>query len=311
MTDIPLALALAAGMVAAVNPCGFALLPAYVSFLVLGDGAAAGTPSAAARRAAVGRALLLTGSMTVGFVAVFGAFGLLVAPAASAVQQRLPWFTIVLGLVLAGLGGWLLAGRTVSVPGLKVTRGISPTRTAPSMVLFGMFYAAASLGCTIGPFLAIVGSSFRAGSAWAALGLFGAYAAGMGLVVGAVSLAVALARGGLVSRLRRAGGLLTRAGGGLLLLAGAYVAYYGWWEIRVFRGAATTDPVVGAAEGVQRWLAGGVERLGAGGIAVLFALLLVAGLAGARARRRQAPPVAAATGSDAAPAAPDTRPTAR
>ena len=32
-----LALAVAAGMLAAVNPCGFALLPAYLSVLVLGD----------------------------------------------------------------------------------------------------------------------------------------------------------------------------------------------------------------------------------------------------------------------------------
>ncbi len=38
MFDSPLlAVALGAGLLAAVNPCGFALLPAYLSLLVLGD----------------------------------------------------------------------------------------------------------------------------------------------------------------------------------------------------------------------------------------------------------------------------------
>ena len=34
MIDAPLALAFTAGMVATVNPCGFAMLPAYLSFFL-------------------------------------------------------------------------------------------------------------------------------------------------------------------------------------------------------------------------------------------------------------------------------------
>ncbi|MFD2357488.1 hypothetical protein ACFSTC_61775 [Nonomuraea ferruginea] len=37
MTDLPIALALTAGTVAAFNPCGFAMLPAYLSMLVAGE----------------------------------------------------------------------------------------------------------------------------------------------------------------------------------------------------------------------------------------------------------------------------------
>nr|BFE88443.1 hypothetical protein GCM10020093_110440 [Planobispora longispora] len=36
--DLPLALALAAGTVAAFNPCGFAMLPAYLTMLIVDDG---------------------------------------------------------------------------------------------------------------------------------------------------------------------------------------------------------------------------------------------------------------------------------
>ncbi len=116
MADLPLALALTAGMLAAVNPCGFALLPAYLSLLVLGD-------DSPGRVTAVGRALAATAAMTLGFTAVFAVFGLAVAPVAGQVQQHLPWFTVVFGAVLAALGGWLLAGRDLPAALLRSCGG--------------------------------------------------------------------------------------------------------------------------------------------------------------------------------------------
>jgi len=62
----------------------------------------------------------------------------------------------------------------------------------------------------------------------AGIGLFLAYAAGMGLVVGTTAVALALANASLVRRLRRLAPLVARAGGLLMALAGGYVAYYGW-----------------------------------------------------------------------------------
>ncbi|MDH2394170.1 cytochrome c biogenesis protein CcdA, partial [Streptomyces sp. HNM0663] len=157
MADLPLALALGAGMLAAVNPCGFALLPAYLSLLVLGDD----TPS---RTVAVGRALAATTAMTAGFAALFAVFGLAIQPVAGQVQQHLPWFTITFGLLIAAAGAWLLGGRQLPSMAPKLRRAPKVTRSLPSMALFGAAYATASLGCTIAPFLAIVVSAFRSGS---------------------------------------------------------------------------------------------------------------------------------------------------
>ncbi|WP_181765650.1 cytochrome c biogenesis CcdA family protein [Streptomyces albidus (ex Kaewkla and Franco 2022)] len=277
MADLPLALALTAGMLAAVNPCGFALLPAYLSLLVLGD-------DSPTRTAAVGRALAATAAMTLGFAAVFGLFGLAVAPVASQVQQHLPWFTVAFGLLLIGAGGWLLAGRDLPTLLPKVRRAPGVTRSMPSMALFGGAYAVASLGCTIAPFLAIVISSFRSGSTGEGLLLFAAYAAGMGAVVGAAALAVALTRSTKVGRLRRFGAVASRVGGGLLVLVGGYTAYYGWYEIRVLRGGGTADPVIETAGTVQRWMAGGLEQLGLPLIAGVFGLLLLLALVRVRNR---------------------------
>src|SRR4029453_1056911 len=102
-------------MLAAANPCGFALLPAYLSLLVVGEDAP-GRPAAAAR------ALVLTAAMTLGFAVVFGVFGLVISPVAGSVQQHLPWFGVAVGLLLAGMGGWLLAGRHLPSFGLTLRR---------------------------------------------------------------------------------------------------------------------------------------------------------------------------------------------
>lgn len=278
MTEIPFALALGAGMLAAVNPCGFALLPAYLTLLVVGDD----LPS---RAVAVGRALTATAAMTAGFAAVFGVFGLAIAPVAGQIQEQLPWFTVVIGLVLAVAGVWLISGRELPLLIPKLRRGLVVARSVTSMVLYGGAYAIASLGCTIGPFLAIVVSAFRTESATTGVALFAAYAAGMGLIVGAAALALALARTGAVAQLRRLGRVATRLGGGLLLIAGTYVAYYGWYELRVFRGTAVRDPVIDAAGRLQTWIATGVDRLGGSVLAAIFAALLI--LAGILIRRQR------------------------
>lgn len=268
MESLPIALAVAAGMLAVVNPCGFALLPAYASFLVLGDD----SPD---RSAAIRRALAFAGAMTLGFTVVFGVFGVVLSVSLSAgvVQRYLPWFTLVLGCLLFALGIWLLSGR--ALPGMRfAVRGPELTRSARSMALFGAVYAIASLSCTIAPFLATVVASFRAGSVGGGVLVFGAYALGMGIVVVAVSLAVALAQTALVTRLRQVGRLVSRISGGLLLVAGAYVAYYGWYEIRVLRGGSADDAVIGVGADIQRWLSGVIDTLGVWGV-----VGVVAGLA--------------------------------
>lgn len=272
-----LSLALGAGMLAAVNPCGFALLPAYLGIFVLDH-------DDAGRAAALRRALRATAAMTAGFATVFAVFGLAIMPVASSVTGQLPWFTVVLGLVLFGVGARVLLGRSLPrLPVLTVRRATARpvTDSMMSMAGFGASYAVASLGCTIAPFLAVVVTAFRAGSALEGGVLFLAYAAGMGLVVGAAAVSVALARRGLLDRVRRAGAVLPRVAGGLLVLAGAYVAWYGAWELRVLHSGAGSDPVVDTAGRLQQWLASTVSRLG---WPVFAGVLVVVGLGLVRRR---------------------------
>lgn len=277
-----LALALLAGAVAAFNPCGFALLPAYLGLLVVQDG-----PTGPGRAAAVRGAVRFAAGMTVGFVAVFGLAGAVLAPLALSIEPYLPVVTVVMGVVLVGLGGWLLAGRQLGIRGLA-GRGSAPTAAGWwPQIGYGVSFALASLSCTIAPFLAVTAGSLSTGGAVGVAAAFLAYALGMGIVVLVLALAVVTARTSVVGGMRRFGGMISRGSGALLVVAGAYVAWYGWFEIRVLAGATTSDPVISAAVAVQSAVVRWVVGLGPGGLLAVAAAVaaLAAGMLLARRSR--------------------------
>ncbi len=85
MLEGPFALAVAAGMAATVNPCGFALLPAYLAAF-MGEDHQPGASS-------VARAFAVSARATAGFVVVFGLFGAVISPLAVSIERYLPWST--------------------------------------------------------------------------------------------------------------------------------------------------------------------------------------------------------------------------
>jgi len=274
--------ALSAGLVAAVNPCGFAMLPGYLALVVLGeedDGERSLLP-------ALGRAMAATVAMALGFLVVFGTFGLVVAPLAGQVQQYLPAVTVLIGVLLVALGGWLLSGRELTVLLPKPSRG-APTRRIGSMFGYGLAYAVASLGCTIGPFLAVTSATFRAGSTLDGVVAYLAYGAGMALVVGVLAVGFALAGSTAARYARQVLPYVNRISGVLLVLVGLYVGYYGVYELRLFHGDGdAADPVVDAAGVVQRAVANWVDSIGVWPLLVALAALVVLAVLAHRMRAR-------------------------
>lgn len=256
MLDGPFAYALFLGMTATVNPCGFAVLPAYLAAFI-GLDERAGTRTWLQRWGAVGRAVAVSAVLTAGFVTVFGLFGAVVSKLIDDAERHLPWVTIVIGLVMVALGVWLLLGHTLTLALPKLNRG-GADGTYTGMYLFGVSYALASLSCTIGVFTGATSLAFRAGSYVSTVAVFVVYALGMGVVVAALTVAVALARAGLVARIRALVPVINRVAGALLVVAGAYIAYYGWYAERVLTDSnySGDDPIVEAAFSVQEFLAG-------------------------------------------------------
>ena len=276
--DPSLVYAFGVGMVATFNPCGFAMLPAYLSYFLGLEGSE--HPDDADTSSAVLRALAVGGAMTAGFVVVFFVLGVILEPVVHRVAEQLPWVTILLGAGLVVLGVVMLAGRTITFK-LPTPKRASDSRELSSVFLFGISYALVSISCTFALFTTAVTNTLTDESLLLGIGTFVAYALGMGLVLMVLTLAIALARQSIVHRMRRVLPYVNRLSGALLVLAGTYVVYYGWYELRVFSGDTSGG---GAAEWVfdrsnelSDWIASvGPTRVGLLlGLAIAVTVLVV------------------------------------
>jgi len=99
-------------------------------------------------------------------------------------------------------------------------------------------------------------------------------------------MAVALAKDGVVQRFRNLLPMMNKIAGALLVVAGLYVAYYGWYEVRLFFfDGAADDPVVGFAERIQAWLVNRMPDTGNyGWYLLVFAVVLAGGVTWSRRR---------------------------
>jgi cytochrome c biogenesis protein CcdA len=252
--DVPFAAAFTAGLVATVNPCGFAMLPAYLGYFL---GSEQEVPRTTAGNLL--RALVVGSVVSLGFLVVFAAAGAVVTRTALAIGHWSPWLTVVIGVVLVGVGIAFLTGWEPKVPLPRLDKG-GRTRGLGSMFLFGVSYAIASLSCTIGPFTSVVASSFRRTSFASGIATFVAYGMGMALLLMVITVALALAQQGFVTRLRSALPYVQRISGAIMVLTGAYLAWYGVYEIRlVVRGdqdasAGPVGTVTGWSSDVSNWL---------------------------------------------------------
>ena len=231
--------AFAAGLVASVNPCGFAMLPAYAGFFL---GIDSGDDS---RGRVLVRGFRVAGLMSLGFLGVFGAAGLLIGVGGQGLQSALadaiPAVAIVVGAVLVFLGVMLLLGWEFKTT-LSSGRGTSD-RSMRGIIGFGASYALASLSCAFPVFLIVITQSVTAETFVGALGSFLAYAAGMSLMITAVTVALSLGRNGLVRQARQLSGSANRIAGALLVVAGGFIVFYWTLVLRLGADALSENPV--------------------------------------------------------------------
>lgn len=262
--------AFSVGMVATFNPCGFAMLPAYLSYFL---GLENARDLDHRTDATVLRAVGVGAAMTAGFLVVFGVLGLVLDPILSSINDKLPWLTIVLGVVLVVLGIRLLMGREITIRLPKVSRA-PDSREMWSVFVFGISYALVSLSCTLALFIAAISTVIDQQNFLVGIAAFVAYGLGMGVVLMVLTVAIALARQGVVTRMRRVLPYINRVSGVLLVLAGAYVAYYGWYEIRVFNGDTSGGGVAGWMFDLNANITSWVNEVGAGRLGLLGGLLI-------------------------------------
>lgn len=275
MIDAPIAVAFGAGMLATVNPCGFVMLPAYLGYFLGTADTAEGAPG----KIGVGRALAVGAVVSAGFMSLFAVAGALLSWASVGVYSIAPWLTLIIAVVLVGVGIAMLVGWEPSFSLPRLEKG-GRDRTLSSMFLFGVSYAIASLGCTLPVFLATVSGTISRHNVASGLLVYVAYGLGMAVVMMSLTVAIAGARGSIVHRLRGVMPFVSRIAGALVVAAGVYIGWYGLVELRNLHGSSTVtggttvDTVTGWSGSIANW----VDGIGAVRIGLILGLVIVAAL---------------------------------
>jgi cytochrome c biogenesis protein CcdA len=212
------------GIVAAFNPCGFALLPAYLG-LYLNEGNTGKSFAARTRRS-----LAVSAVVAVAFTLLFGVTGALFSLASSLIVRLLPWVGLGVGVLLIIAGGMSLGGRSLGlVTAQQVASKVGRDATSPGTrgyAAFGLAYGLASLGCALPLFLALLGTAVAGGGTSSAVVAFALYGVGMATTLGVLTLVAGIVSFGILARLRGVGRFVSGLGAVLLLASGAYVVYY-------------------------------------------------------------------------------------
>ena len=229
MIEAPLAVAFAAGLIAIMNPCGFAMLPAYLSYFM-----GIGQDEAVGRAQSLRRALVVGGVMSLSFLLIFGATGVVITAGFRAVIDWIPYVALGIGAFVALLGLAMLFGYelTLGLPKAKTARKDNGLR---SVFVFGLSYGAASLSCTLPVFLSVVAAQLTASNFATGTATFLVYGLGMSMMLIAITIILAMGKQTIVGRLRSSVRYINRVSGAVLVVAGAYIVWF--WVTNLGQGA--------------------------------------------------------------------------
>lgn len=205
-----LAFAFTAGLLSIFSPCGYALLPGYVSYYL-------GSDFSVARGIHGGLAC------TLGLMTVFSVVGALASSLGSLLQRLVPMLDLLAAAILVLMGIIMLL--EIQLPYVLI--GVEPSKRKglPGFYLFGIVYGMAGVGCSAPIFLSVLLHAMTKGLTNGLL-TFAVYAIGMGIPLIVTSVLLAEAKDYVVARVAQITPKLHRISGIVLILVGAYLAYY-------------------------------------------------------------------------------------
>ena len=235
--DGRLAISFTAGLLAAINPCGFVLLPTYLVYFLGMENLRPG-----AERASVLRALKVSIAVSAGFMTIFVVIGAATKLSTNWLVEKAQWLSLAIGVGLVALGIAMLFGYRLPFTTPKLDVG-ERDRSVRSMYVFGIAYAVASMGCTIPTFTGVVLGSFSTNGSATGIAAIALYGIGMALIVTGLTVTLAFANTALLKVLRRGMAWFEQFAGVLLILTGMYLCWY-WYS---FITDATEGPVLAKA----------------------------------------------------------------
>ena len=263
------------GVLAAVNPCGFVLLPTYLVFF-LGTKEEENLPSSERLR----RALVVSSGISIGFLGIFFVIGVISRLFTQWIELNAKYASLAIGLILVVGGARMLTGWTPKFATPQM--GGAQTKKFRATIIYGVAYAIASIGCTIG-FLttAVFGSIALNGFVSGVVSIL-LYGAGMAMLVAALTVSLAFAKTGIVTIIKNRLQIIQRLGAILVTLTGVYLLFYWYAAISEKRSAS----FVARIERGQTRVASFLQQQGAYRLAVVLTIILVAAIIASRRKTR-------------------------
>lgn len=252
LDPIIITFAFSAGAISFLNPCGFAMLPAYVSYFIesiikqnSSSKLASSTTVSSnnlrlilARK--IGAGILIGIIVTLAFVTIFGVTGLAISAAGTGITKYFPWIAVLSGIVIIGIGVSNILGKTfhINIPLprdlLFINNGNkndndNNKNNKPKYLkffLFGIGYSIASLSCTLPVFLLVVFQGISTGGLLDGFLVFLLYALGMGTVMIGVSLAISISNQVFMRLMVKLSSKINFVTSVVLISAGLYLLYY-------------------------------------------------------------------------------------
>ena len=222
--------AFSAGVVSAVNPCGFAMLPAYLGLYM---STSIYEKDSTHYGKMILKGLFIGCCVGLGVLSLFLFVGLITGFALNFIRSIMEWVGLLLGVGLITIGIWLMnGGRLYASLTARIGQSIgNPTQISlKGFFLFGVSYGVASLSCTLPIFLSVVGINLNGSSIYDSMMQFALYGAGMGSMILFVTLSMAILKGVMIRYIKLALPYVERIGFFLVVLSGMYIVFY-WMTI--------------------------------------------------------------------------------
>jgi len=206
-----------AGIAMFFNPCGIALLPAYISFLLGQKEEDASKIKRAIRGFQIGAVV------SAGILSVFVGTGVLISLLGNFLAPYAFWLGTITGLALIVLGVLMFAGKAFTI---NLPHNFKAKSSLGKFYVFGVGYAIGGISCTLPVFLLVAFNALGGGSFIAGFVNFLAFSLGTVLLMLAVTTMTAISKSfverWIVSRMT----VIYKLSSLVIIGAGIYLIYF-------------------------------------------------------------------------------------
>lgn len=226
-------IAISAGFLSFLSPCGVVILPAFISYYI--GRKDKGEEEPAYKRGFMGAKLGLYAAL--GIISIFSLVGILILVLGNFIKTLIPWFTIIVGVVLLIVGFLMLFDKSFhfSLPS-KVERLADRLKSSAykkdnvhdftKFYLFGIGYGLAVMSCTLPVFLLVIFEALNAGGIFQGAIIFLLYSGAAGIGVITLTTTTALSKDFMQKNFSKIFPYVQKVTAIVIILAAIYLIYY-------------------------------------------------------------------------------------